>query len=158
MNIKLLFVLLSSLAFIFSCTSIPENKTDNESNLITSESLPQVIGQTWQLNRISEQKKVKYQQDKSQVTLAFKDKCMVNGKAAVNNYFGSCKLDKNGLLEWKQPGFGMTMMAGSPELMKQETYYLNTLVKMSRMYLTAQGLRLENTNGSLIMKFVQLKP
>ena len=158
MNIKLLFVLLSSLVFIFSCTSISENNADNESNLITSESLSQVIGQAWYLNRISEQKKVKYQQEKSQVTLTFKDKCMVSGKAAINNYFNSCKLDKDGLLEWQQPGFGMTMMAGPPELMKQETYYLKTLVKMSRMYLTAQGLRLENNDGAVIMKFVQLKP
>ena len=156
MNLKLLFVLLSSLIFIFSCTSISENKAEDESILITSESLSQVIGQTWHLNHISEQKEVKYQQEKPQITLTFKDKCMVNGKAAINNYFGSCKLDKNGLLEWKQPGFGMTMMAGPPELMKQETYYLKTLVKMSRMYLTAQGLRLENNDGSLKMEFDQL--
>ena len=158
MNIKLLFVLLSSLVFIFSCTSISENKADNESNLITSESLSQLIGQTWQLSRISEQGKEKYKNDKPQVTLTFKEICKVNGKAAINNYFGSCKLDKDGLLEWQQPGFGMTMMAGPPELMKQETYYLKTLVKMSRMYLTAQGLRLENNDGAVIMKFIQLKP
>jgi len=158
MNVKLLFVLLSCLVFIFSCTSISENKADNEPILITSESLSQVIGPSWHLSRISEQKKVKYQEEKSQVTLTFKDKCMVGGKAAINNYFGSCKLDKDGLLEWQQPDFGMTMMAGPPELMEQETYYLKTLAKISRIFLTTQGLRLENNDGSLKMEFIQLIP
>jgi len=158
MNLKLLFVFLSNLTFIFSCTSISENKANNESNLITSESLSQVNGQSWHLSHISEQGKMKYETNKPHVTLTFKEKCKVDGKAPVNNYFGGCELDKNGLLVWQQPGFGMTMMAGPPELMEQETYYLNTLAKTSRMYLTAQGLRLENNDGSLKMEFIQLKP
>jgi len=158
MNLILRLLLFSSLLVVLSCTNLTENKSSIESNAITSESISHIIGLKWNLSRINEQQKVTFENDNSRVTLTFNDNCKVAGKASINNYFLSCKLDENGLLEWQKPGIGMTMMAGPPELMDQETYYLSALAKMSQIHLTAQGLRLENHDGSLKMEFIQLSP
>ena len=48
-------------------------------------------------------------------------------------------------------------MAGPPELMKQESVFMDALSKTSRMYLNDSKLELRSKNRSTILEFEQVE-
>jgi heat shock protein HslJ len=75
--------------------------------------------------------------------------------ATINRYFGNLKLTENGEIIWNK-AFGMTRMAGPPELMQQEAVYMDTLMKTSRMYLLKAKLVLRNEDRSYVLEFEKI--
>lgn len=68
---------------------------------------------------------------------------------ALNNYFGTYKLEKNQLsLELT----GATMMMGSPQDMENETIYFKNLSKINSYNLNNKTLTLKGTDIELIYK------
>ena len=61
------------------------------------------------------------------------EKNKIGGFASVNRFFGTVQVDKKGRVQWSGP-FGSTRMAGSPEMMKQERIFLETLPKTNRFF------------------------
>lgn len=77
----------------------------------------------------------------------------VGGSAGVNRYFGSFQLDDLGQLEWSDPGFGSTMMAGPEALMAQEQRYLAALPKTRHMRMDGLELVLTNVGSTLELRY-----
>ena len=77
----------------------------------------------------------------------------VAGVASLNRYFGSYKASGEGHIEWAAPTFGATQMAGTPELMQQETQYLDALAKVSNARMEGSRLRLSNDDGTIELTF-----
>ena len=82
--------------------------------------------------------------------------CDENGKvagiASINRYFGNFSLKEDGEIIWSK-AFGMTRMAGPPELMEQEATFMKALPQTSRMYLKMEKLQLTSTDNSTVLEF-----
>ena len=89
----------------------------------------------------------------SKVTANFHAAGRVAGMASVNRYFGSYKATGEGRIEWSPPGFGATRMAGRPELMQQETLFLDALAQVSTARMEGSRLILASDDGSVELTF-----
>ena len=65
------------------------------------------------------------------ITLTLEDDGRVSGRAAVNSYFGAFKRLANGGIDMSG-AFGVTKMAGPPELMQAEDTFLRALAGVER--------------------------
>ncbi len=89
---------------------------------------------------------------KSTVTLIFQGLDRVGGLASINRYFGGYTLGPEGKITW-QGTFGMTRMAGLPELMAQETRFLQLLGKTTRARIDGPRLILDDGGPSTMLEF-----
>ena len=88
-------------------------------------------------------------QNNSNYTISFDAKENKFYGKALNNYFGTYKLEKNQLtLELT----GSTMMMGSPQDMKNETIYFENLSKINSYILNNKTLTLKGNHIELIYK------
>jgi len=82
--------------------------------------------------------------------------CDEDGKAAgvatINRYFGNFTIKEDGDLIWNK-AFGMTRMAGPPELMEQEAKFMQALPRTSRIYLKGSQLILTSEDKSTWLEF-----
>ena len=91
----------------------------------------------------------------SKVTANFHAAGRVAGLASLNRYFGSYKVSADGRIDWAAPTFGATQMAGTPELMLQETQYLDALARVSNARMEGPRLRLSSDDGTIELVFEQ---
>ena len=90
-----------------------------------------------------------FTQNNSNYTITFDAKENKFYGKALNNYFGTYKLEKNQLsLELT----GATMMMGSPQDMENETIYFKNLSKINSYNLNNKTLTLKGTDTELIYK------
>ncbi len=89
---------------------------------------------------------------KSAVTLIFQGLDRVGGMASVNRYFGDYTLGPPGRITWHGT-FGTTRMAGLPELMTQETRFLQILSKTTRARIDGHRLIFDDGGPSTILEF-----
>jgi heat shock protein HslJ len=89
---------------------------------------------------------------KSTVTLIFQGLDRVGGFASINRYFGGFTLGAEGQITW-QGTFGMTRMAGLPELMTQETRFLQLLGKTNRARIDYPRLILDDGGPTTVLEF-----
>jgi heat shock protein HslJ len=89
---------------------------------------------------------------RSTVTLIFQGLDRVGGFASINRYFGGFALGAEGQITW-QGTFGMTRMAGLPELMNQETRFLQLLSKTTRARINYPRLILDDGGPSIVLEF-----
>jgi heat shock protein HslJ len=94
--------------------------------------------------------------ENSKPTFSCTSEGQVAGMATINRYFGNLKLTEDGEIIWNK-AFGMTRMAGPPELMKQESKYMDALTKTSRMYLNDSKLVLRSKDRSYVLEFGKIK-
>jgi len=85
-------------------------------------------------------------------TFACDEDGKVAGIASINRYFGSFTLKKDGEIIWGK-AFGMTRMAGPPELMEQEAKFMRALPLTSRIYLKDAQLILASKDKSTRLEF-----
>lgn len=78
----------------------------------------------------------------------------VAGVAPLNRYFGSFTLKEDGEIIWGK-AFGMTRMAGPPELMEQEAKFMQALPQTSRIDLKKEKLLLISADNSTVLEFEQ---
>jgi len=109
-------------------------------------------GEEWRLTRLVENGVEVPLVAKSTVSLVFQGLDRVGGTASVNRYVGGFDLGAGGQITWKGP-FGTTRMAGLPELMAQETRYLQLLSKTIRARTGGSRLILDDGTPSTILEF-----
>jgi heat shock protein HslJ len=76
----------------------------------------------------------------------------VAGKATINRYFGRFRFRKDGEIIWDK-AFGMTRMAGPPELMEQEAEFMQALPLTSRIYMKKGKLVLISADQTTLLEF-----
>jgi len=140
-----------SLASNIIYAEVSDNKSSESTLLIA------MINKNWQLKSISKSGKILFEPGnepgKKVVTLLFDASCKVSGRSVINRYFGQCELGENATIKWKEPGFGMTMMAGPPEDMEAEQLYLNHLKQTTKIILKESSLELQNDDIKLRLVF-----
>jgi len=106
----------------------------------------------WRLTRMVENGAEVPLVARSTVTLIFQGLDRVGGLASINRYFGGFTLGPEGQITW-QGTFGMTRMAGLPELMTQETRFLQLLGKTTRARIGGSRLILDDGGPSIALEF-----
>lgn len=143
---------------LFACTATHPQKAPKEAEgvLITPQQLNKIVDIEWHLIRMTLDGEPNPMVKNSTVTFVCSHERQVAGVASINRYFGNLKLAENGEIVWNK-AFGMTRMAGPPELMKQESVFMDALSKTSRMYLNDSKLEFRSKNRSTILEFGQVK-
>jgi len=144
-------MLILSLGSNIIYAEVSDNKSFNSTLLMA------MINKNWQLKSISESGKILFEPGnepgKKVVTLLFDSACKVSGRSVINRYFGQCELGENNTIKWKDPGFGMTMMAGPPEDMDAEQLYLKHLKQTTKIVLKESLLELQSDDGDISLVF-----
>jgi heat shock protein HslJ len=147
-------VMIIIFSLLSACTGIHPQKGGREADgvLITPQQYENIDGVEWHLIEMTRDSDPVSLVENSKVTFSCSDKGQVAGVATINRYFGNFKLTEDGEIVWNK-AFGMTRMAGPPELMKQETVYMDALIKTSRMYLREDNLILRSKDLSYVLEF-----
>ena len=122
---------------------------------ITPQQLKDITGIEWHLTKVKMNNKSIALIEDSKNTFLCDKKGKVTGVATINRYFGNFNLKENGEIVWSN-AFGMTRMAGPPELMKQEAAFMQALPQTSRMYLEASTLTLISKDESTALEFTKI--
>jgi heat shock protein HslJ len=144
-------------SLLSACSGIQSQEVGREADglQITPQQYERIDGLEWHLIEMTRDSDPIPLVEKSKVTFSCRDKGQVAGLATINRYFGNLKLTENGEIIWNK-AFGMTRMAGPPELMQQEAVYMDTLMKTSRMYLLKAKLVLRNEDRSYVLEFEKI--
>jgi heat shock protein HslJ len=151
-NLMLAFGIL----FILACTGAQSDKagTKIDGNLITSQNLSSIVGIEWNLAQMTKDSETIALVKDSQTTFECDDTGRVTGKATLNRYSGNFKLQDDGEIIWNK-AFIMTRMAGPPELMQQETDFIQVLMQTSRIILDDAKLVMMNADRSNLLEYEQ---
>ena len=129
--------------------------TKTDAMQITPQRLKDITGIEWRLKKlITDNKSIPLIKD-SKTTFSCDKEGKVAGVASINRYFGNFNLKENGDIVWNQ-AFGMTRMAGPPELMEQEAAFMHALPQTARMYLKASKLILISKDKSTTLEFAKI--
>jgi heat shock protein HslJ len=130
-------------------------KSDAKGIRMTPKNIAEIENIEWALNKmVQDEQDVALVKD-SNITFSYRGESKVAGQATINRYFGNFEMNDKGDINWEKTKFGMTMMAGPPELMDQEKAYMETLPKTDSMYRLGSVLFLENTDGSNLLQFIR---
>jgi heat shock protein HslJ len=152
LNLLLVFGIL----FITACAGTQSDSagTNFDGKLITPQNLSSIAGIEWNLAQMTKDSEAIALVKDSQTTFECDDTGRVTGKATLNRYSGNLKLQDDGKVIWSK-AFIMTRMAGPPELMQQETDFIQALMQTSRIILNDSKLVLMSDDKSNLLKFEQ---
>jgi len=139
---------------LFACTGTQSggSGTKIDAMQITPQRIKDITGIEWHLQKmITDNKSIPLIGDTNK-TFSCDDDGKVAGVASINRYFGSFTLKEDGDLIWNK-AFGMTRMAGPPELMEQEAKFMQALPQTSRIYLKGSQLILASDDKSTWLEF-----
>ena len=120
---------------------------------MTSQNLSTIENAEWLLEKmVLDNQEIAMIKD-SIISFSYRGERKVAGKASINQYFGNFEINDKGDISWQKTKFGMTRMAGPPNLMDQETAYMKALAGTDRMYHMDSTLVLENKDGSNLLQF-----
>ena len=139
---------------VFACAQTPSGGGDPRADAIqiTPRQIEDIAGIKWHLKKmITDNKPIALIKD-TESTFSCDAKGKVAGVATINRYFGNFSLKENGDIVWNK-AFGMTRMAGPPELMAQEAAFMEALTRTSRLYLKDSSLTLINESKSTRLEF-----
>ena len=144
-------------SLLFACTGVHPQKAGAEAEgvLIRPQQFKNIVGLEWHLTKMTLNSDPIPLVKNSEVTFSSSSEGEVSGLATINRYFGNLKVNEDGAIIWNK-AFGMTRMAGSPELMKQESKYMDALTKTSRMYLNDSKLVLRSKDRSAVLEFEKI--
>ena len=83
--------------------------------------------------------------------IEFSNNGKVSGFASINRYSGSMQVDGQGRVLWSP--FRSTRMAGPPELMDQESTFLQALPRTQRLRLEGIHLHAQSDDGQVELVF-----
>jgi heat shock protein HslJ len=124
--------------------------------LITPQQFERIVDIEWHLSRMKVEGEPKPLVENSKVTFVCSNEGKVAGVASLNRYFGTLELAEDGGIVWNK-AFGMTRMAGPPELMEQESVFMAALTKTARMVLNDSALTLTSRDRSTVLIFDQVE-
>lgn len=134
---------------------VPNTTTADEmnGNPITPQNLKGIAKTHWQLDAVQDSGSPKPLPKEPPITIMLDENGKVAGGASVNRYFGEFELKDDGVIQWKGPGFGATMMAGPQELMDFEQYYFKILQQCDRVSLNNEKLMFYTQDGKLRLEY-----
>ncbi len=125
---------------------------DPDTILITPRQLKDIAGIKWHLKRMKLDGETISLIKDTNITFSCDGNGNVAGAASLNRYFGSFALKEDGGIVWGK-AFGMTRMAGPPELMDQEDKFMQALPLTARFYLQKEMLVLTSTDQAAALEF-----
>jgi len=129
-----------------------ETETKTDAMQITPRQLKDIAGIEWHLKIMKiDNESIPLIED-AKNTFACDENGKVAGVASLNRYFGNFSLKEDGEIIWSK-AFGMTRMAGPPELMAQEAKFMQALPQTSRIYLKKEMLVLISADNSTVLEF-----
>jgi heat shock protein HslJ len=133
-------------------TQSGEIETKTDAMQITPRQLKDIAGIEWHLKIMKiDNESIPLIED-TKNTFSCDENGKVAGVASINRYFGNFSLKEDGEIIWSK-AFGMTRMAGPPELMEQEAKFMQALPQTSRIYLKKEMLVLISTDNSTVLEF-----
>lgn len=149
--------LMASALILQNCASSQPGvgKSDAKGTRITPQNIAEIENIEWVLHRMIQADQNLALIKDSTVTFSYRGENKVAGKASINRYFGNFEINDDGDISWEKTKFGMTMMAGPPELMDQERSYMETLADTDRIYRLNLILIIESEGGSNLLQFIK---
>ena len=92
------------------------------------------------------------------MSLRFGEAGQLAGRSAVNRFSGGYELVEQGRINWPGAGFMTTRMAGPPEAMSLERYFLTALASTCRLQTCERGAVFLNADGSTRLEFLKPEP
>jgi heat shock protein HslJ len=150
---SVLFVIVG-LSVLIACAGTPTGGAGEQTGImqITPRRLKDITGIEWHLKSMKIDNESIALIEDTKNTFSCDENGKVAGVASLNRYFGSFGLKEDGEIIWSN-AFGMTRMAGPPELMEQEAKFMFALPQTSRIYLEPATLRLISTDNSTVLEF-----
>ena len=151
-----LMIVLGILALV-ACTASHsgESETKTDTSRISPRQIKNIAGIEWHLTKMITDNKTIALINDTQTTFSCDEDGKVAGVASLNRYFGNFTIKDDGQILWSK-AFGMTRMAGPPELMEQEAKFMQALPQTSHMYLKASKLILASRDQSTVLEFLQV--
>jgi heat shock protein HslJ len=133
--------------------ALTDDRRSDSAQPITSRNIDEICGREWRIAHwwIADEPVALI--PSSHISFRCDAELRVSGNATINGYFAQLSIDDAGQVSWPGPGFGVTMMAGSPRLMDQEQRYLQALGSIKRMALLHGTLILSGNNGETRLVF-----
>jgi len=154
MKLYMRLMMVIGISILLACAGTQSGGTGPETDgiQITPRQLKDVAGMEWHLiiMKIDNESIALIEDTKN--TFSCDENGKVAGVASLNRYFGNFSLQENGEIIWSK-AFGMTRMAGPPELMAQETKFMQALLQTSRIYLKKETLLLISADNSTVLEF-----
>ena len=129
------------LACLAGCKTAGD-ETVGSTTVITSENISQIVGVRWTLQKMTLNGN-EYDLAGDRPYIEFSNNGQVSGFASINRCSGSMQLDDQGRVRWSP--LASTRMAGPPELMNQESIFLEALQRVQR--LSIKGTHLYAQSG-----------
>jgi heat shock protein HslJ len=154
----LILTMFLGISMLLACagTKSGDSGTRTGEMQITSQRIKDIAGIEWQLQNMKTDKHTVALIKDTKNTFSCDENGKVAGVATINRYFGSFRFKEDGSINWDK-AFGMTRMAGPPELMEQETKFMQALPRTSRIYIKKEKLVLISTDQSTLLEFKKIK-
>ena len=123
---------------------------------ITSRQIREIADVEWHLQGMKSDSQTIELIPDTKNTFSCDDNGKVAGIATINRYFGNFRFREDGEIIWNK-AFGMTRMAGPPNLMEQEAKFMQALPRTSRIYIKKQKLVMISTDQSTVLEFEKIK-
>ena len=137
------------LACLAGCNTAGDG-TVGSTTVITSENISRIVGMQWVLHKITVNGgECDLAGDRPYIEFGNGGK--ISGFTSVNRCSGSMQLDDQGRVLWSP--FASTKMAGPPELMKQESTFLETLPRVRRLSLEGIHLQAQSEDEQVKLLF-----
>ena len=147
-------LMLIGISVLLACAGTPsgETETKTDATQIAPQRIKDIAGIEWHLKIMKIDNETIPLIEDTKNTFSCDENGKVAGVASLNRYFGNFSLKEDGEIIWSK-AFGMTRMAGPPELMAQEAKFMQALPQTSRIYLKKEKLVLISTDNSTVLEF-----
>ena len=139
---------------MFACAGTQSERSERKTDSIpiTPQRLADIAGIEWQLQKMKTDNQTIALIKDTKNTFSCDEDGKVAGVASINRYFGNFTLKEEGEIIWSK-AFGMTRMAGPPDLMEQEAKFMQALPQTSHIYLKGSQLILASEDKSTWLEF-----
>ena len=137
------------LACLAGCSTAGD-KTVGSTTTVTSESIGQIVGVRWILQKMSIDGN-EYDLAGNSPYIEFSDDGGISGFTSINRCSGSMQVDDRGRARWSP--LASTKMAGPPELMKQESIFLEALPRVQRLSIKGTHLYAQSEDDHVELIF-----
>ena len=122
---------------------------------ITSRQIKNIADVAWHLQSMTSDNQTIVLIPDTKNTFSCNENGKVAGVATINRYFGNFRFKEDGNIIWNK-AFGMTRMAGPPNLMEQEAKFMQALPRTSRIYIKKQKLVMISIDQSTVLEFEKI--
>ena len=137
------------LACLAGCNTAGDEAVESTS-VITSENISQIVGVRWTLQKMTIDGN-EYDLAGDRPYIEFGNGGKISGFTSINRCSGSMQLDDQGGARWSP--LASTRMAGPPELMKQESIFLEALSRVQRLSIEGTDLYAQSADGQVELVF-----